>query len=232
MKSDAPALPPPVEAGPSVRLPTLHGEFELQTWTDPRASVEHLTIRMGELAGAKGVLVRVHSECLTGDLLGSLRCDCGPQLQLALQRIAEAGRGAVVYMRGQEGRGIDLAQKLSAYALQDQDLDTVDANLALGHPVDARRYEAATAILKALCATSIRLMSTNPLKLLALREQGITVVERELHAAGSHPENAGYLATKRERLGHLLSGEPALLARSTPYRRNRSPADGLGERAA
>jgi GTP cyclohydrolase II len=207
MKSDAPALLLPlVERGPSARLPTLHGEFELQIWTDPSVGAEHLAIRMGELAGADGVLVRVHSECLTGDLLGSLRCDCGAQLQLSLQRIAEAGCGVVVYMRGHEGRGIGLTQKLRAYALQDQGLDTVDANLALGHPVDARRYEAAAAILKALGVASIRLMSNNPLKLLALREQGIKVLERKLHAAGAHPENAGYLATKRERLGHLLAG--------------------------
>ena len=207
MKFDAALLLlPQVAAGPIARLPTPHGEFELQTWTDPSAGVEHLAIRMGDLSGAEGVLVRVHSECVTGDLLGSLRCDCGPQLQLALQRIAQAGRGVVVYMRGHEGRGIGLAQKLRAYVLQDQGLDTVDANIALGHPVDARRYEAAGAILKALGVRSIRLMSNNPLKLLALREQGIEVMERELHAAGAHPENAGYLATKRERLGHLLAG--------------------------
>jgi GTP cyclohydrolase II len=205
MKFDAPSsLLPEVQRGPAARLPTPHGEFELQTWTDPNAGVEHLAIRMGELSGAEGVLVRVHSECLTGDLLGSLRCDCGPQLQLALQRIAEAGRGVVIYMRGHEGRGIGLAQKLRAYALQDQGLDTVDANLALGHPVDGRRYEAAGAILKALGVCSIRLLSNNPLKLLALREQGIEVLERKAHLTGKNLQNAFYLATKRVRLGHLL----------------------------
>lgn len=205
MKSDPLSfLMPHVERGPSARLPTPHGEFDLETWQDHGAGVEHLVIRKGELAGAHGVLVRVHSECLTGDMLGSLRCDCGPQLQLALQRIQQAGQGAVVYMRGHEGRGIGLAQKLRAYALQDQGLDTVDANLALGHPVDARRYEAAAAILKQLGVASIRLMSNNPLKLLALREHGIEVLERERHETDAQPHNSAYLATKRERLGHLL----------------------------
>ena len=205
MKSDPLSLlMPHVERGPSARLPTPHGEFELETWQDHGAGVEHLVIRKGDLAGAHGVLVRVHSECLTGDMLGSLRCDCGPQLQLALQRIQEAGQGAVVYMRGHEGRGIGLAQKLRAYALQDQGLDTVDANLALGHPVDARRYEAAAAILKQLGVASIKLMSNNPLKLLALREHGIDVLDREPHETDAQAHNSAYLATKRERLGHLL----------------------------
>lgn len=205
MKSDPLSLlMPHVERGPSARLPTPHGEFELETWQDHGAGVEHLVIRKGELAGAHGVLVRVHSECLTGDMLGSLRCDCGPQLQLALQRIQEAGQGAVVYMRGHEGRGIGLAQKLRAYALQDQGLDTVDANLALGHPVDARRYEAAAAILKQLGVASIKLMSNNPLKLLALREHGVEVLDREPHETDAQAHNSAYLATKRERLGHLL----------------------------
>ena len=206
MKSDLPlVLLPHVERGPSARLPTPHGEFELETWLDHSAGVEHLTLRKGELSGATGVLVRLHSECLTGDMLGSLRCDCGPQLQLALSRIGQAGQGVVIYMRGHEGRGIGLAQKLRAYALQDQGLDTVDANLALGHPVDARRYEAAAAILKQLGVGSIRLMSNNPLKLVTLREHGIKILEREGHEAGSQPHNAAYLTTKRQRLGHLLS---------------------------
>lgn len=209
MKLESPTLfQCPVERGPAARLPTPHGEFTLETWRDRATGVEHLAIRQGELDGAEGVLVRVHSECLTGDLLGSLRCDCGPQLQLALQRIAQAGRGVVIYMRGHEGRGIGLAEKLRAYALQDQGLDTVEANLALGHPVDARRFEAAAAILQQLGVRSIRLMSNNPLKLLALQEQGIEVLERERHEAGAHPHNAAYLATKRDRLGHLL-GDPA-----------------------
>lgn len=193
-----------IEPGPTARMPTRHGEFQVTTYIEPDSGIEHLAIRMGELEGADGVRVRVHSECLTGDLLGSLRCDCGPQLQLALARIAQASQGVVIYMRGHEGRGIGLAQKLRAYALQDQGLDTVDANLALGYPVDARRFEAAAAILRHLGVRSIRLMSNNPLKLLTLQEQGIAIVQREPHEAGAHPENAAYLATKRARLGHWL----------------------------
>jgi GTP cyclohydrolase II len=198
--------PPCVQVGPSVRMPTSHGVFQLSSFIESRTGVEHLAMHLGELA-VPGVLVRVHSECFTGDILGSLRCDCGPQLNKALDRIAAEGRGVVIYMRGHEGRGIGLIEKLRAYALQDQGLDTVDANLALGHPVDARRYEAAAAILQLLGARSVRLMSNNPLKLLALREQGLEVVAREPHEAGEHPENAAYLGTKRDRLGHLL-GHP------------------------
>jgi GTP cyclohydrolase II len=199
-----------VRVGPSVRMPTSHGVFQLAAFIENRTGIEHLAIHCGELAavGADvGVLVRVHSECFTGDILGSLRCDCGPQLHKALDRIAAEGRGVVIYMRGHEGRGIGLIEKLRAYALQDQGLDTVDANLALGHPVDARRYEAAAAILQHLGVRSVRLMSNNPLKLLALQEQGLSVISREPHEAGEHPENAAYLGTKRDRLGHLL-GHP------------------------
>ncbi|WP_130481745.1 GTP cyclohydrolase II [Sphaerotilus mobilis] len=198
-----------VRVGPSVRMPTSHGIFQLASFIENRTGVEHLAIHGGDLAAAgdRGVLVRVHSECFTGDILGSLRCDCGPQLHKALDRIAAEGCGVVIYMRGHEGRGIGLIEKLRAYALQDQGLDTVDANLALGHPVDARRYEAAAAILQHLGVSAVRLMSNNPLKLLALQEQGLRVVSREPHEAGEHPENAAYLGTKRDRLGHLL-GHP------------------------
>lgn len=203
---------PCVRPGPSVRMPTAHGLFQLSSFIETRTGVEHLAIHCGDLgdaAGARhdGVLVRVHSECFTGDILGSLRCDCGPQLHKALDRIAAEGCGVVIYMRGHEGRGIGLIEKLRAYALQDQGLDTVDANLALGHPVDARRYEAAAAILQHLGVRAVRLMSNNPLKLLALQEQGLQVRAREPHEAGEHPENAAYLGTKRDRLGHLL-GHP------------------------
>ncbi len=203
---DAPVPTPCVQAGPSVRMPTSHGGFQLSSFIETRTGIEHLAVHLGDLS-VPGVLVRVHSECFTGDILGSLRCDCGPQLHKAMDRIAAEGRGVVIYMRGHEGRGIGLIEKLRAYALQDQGLDTVDANLALGHPVDARRYEAAAAILQLLGARSVRLMSNNPLKLLALREQGLEVVSREPHEAGEHPENAAYLGTKRDRLGHLL-GHP------------------------
>ncbi len=212
LTAPAGADPACVRPGPSVRMPTSHGLFQLSSFIETRSGIEHLAIHCGDLKApgegdAHGVLVRVHSECFTGDILGSLRCDCGPQLHKALDRIAAEGRGVVIYMRGHEGRGIGLIEKLRAYALQDQGLDTVDANLALGHPVDARRYEAAAAMLQHLGVSAVRLMSNNPLKLLALQEQGLHVLSREPHEAGEHPENAAYLGTKRDRLGHLL-GHP------------------------
>lgn len=203
----ASASPEPacIVKGASARLPTPHGEFTITSYFDTGTRIEHLAVHRGDIAG-EAVLVRVHSECLTGDIFGSLRCDCGPQLQLALARIAEANRGLVIYMRGHEGRGIGIEQKLRAYTLQDQGMDTVEANLALGHPADSRRFEAAAAILKDLQVRSVCLMSNNPLKLLALEAQGITITQREPHEVAPNPENADYLATKRVRLGHLLGG--------------------------
>lgn len=189
--------------GPVARLPTEHGEFQVCAYLDEVTGVEHVVLWMGDVAGAE-VLLRMHSECLTGDVFASRRCDCGPQLQMAMQRIAQAGRGVLIYMRGHEGRGIGIGQKLRAYALQDQGLDTVEANLVLGHPVDARRYEAAAAILRDLQVRSVRLMSNNPLKLASLQQQGIEVVQREPHEVAPNPDNSSYLATKRERLGHWL----------------------------
>jgi GTP cyclohydrolase II len=193
-----------VEAGPSARLPLPEGEFEIQTWREPATGDEHFSLRMGEVRGASGVLVRAHSECLTGDMLGSMRCDCGAQLSLALARIAEARQGVLIYMRGHEGRGIGLSEKLRAYALQDQGMDTVDANIALGHPVDARRFDAAAAILEAMGVQSIRLMTNNPHKVESLQRLGVQVDERLAHEIQSHGGNSDYLATKRDRLGHLL----------------------------
>ena len=192
-----------IDKGTSARLPTPHGEFTMTAYFDRSTGTEHLVLHCGDVAG-DAVLVRVHSECLTGDIFGSLRCDCGPQLQMALARIAQVGRGAVIYMRGHEGRGIGIDQKLRAYTLQDQGLDTVEANLALGHPADSRRFEAAAAILHDLGVVSVCLMSNNPLKLLALQAQGIVIEQREPHEIEANPENATYLATKRDRLGHLL----------------------------
>jgi GTP cyclohydrolase II len=195
-----------IEKGASARLPTPHGEFTITSYFDLTTRIEHLAVHVGDLA-AEAVLVRVHSECLTGDIFGSLRCDCGPQLQMALARIAQVGRGMVIYMRGHEGRGIGIDQKLRAYTLQDQGLDTVEANLALGHPADSRRFEAAAAILHDFGVRSVCLMSNNPLKLLALQQQGIRIEQREPHEIEANPENASYLATKRDRLGHLLAAE-------------------------
>lgn len=194
-----------IDKGTSARLPTPHGEFTITTYFDRATDIEHLALHCGDVAGDE-VLVRVHSECLTGDIFGSLRCDCGPQLQLALARIAALGRGMVIYMRGHEGRGIGIEQKLRAYNLQDQGLDTVEANLALGHPADSRRFESAAAILRDMGVSSVCLMSNNPLKVLALEAQGITIVQREPHEIDANPENATYLGTKRDKLGHFLRG--------------------------
>lgn len=189
--------------GASARLPTAHGEFTITSWHDPVGGTDHVVLHRGELAG-EPVLLRIHSECLTGDIFGSLRCDCGPQLHLAMARIAQEGRGLIIYMRGHEGRGIGIDQKLRAYNLQDQGLDTVEANLALGHPADGRRFEAAAEILRDLGVSSVRLMSNNPLKLLALENEGIRIEQREPHRIDANPENAAYLNTKRDRLGHWL----------------------------
>ncbi|NDY93617.1 GTP cyclohydrolase II [Ideonella livida] len=193
----------PFVRGHTARLPTRHGDFSITSYRDAQLQVEHVVMHVGDVAG-EAVLMRIHSECLTGDIFGSLRCDCGPQLELALQRIALAGRGLLIYMRGHEGRGIGITEKLKAYTLQDQGLDTVDANLALGHAADLRRFDAAAFILQDMGVRSVRLLSNNPLKVLALEELGIVVQARQPHEVPSNPENAGYLRTKRDRMGHWL----------------------------
>jgi 3,4-dihydroxy 2-butanone 4-phosphate synthase/GTP cyclohydrolase II len=156
--------------------------------------------------GQEPVLVRVHSECLTGDILGSLRCDCGLQLDAALERIAEEGRGVVIYLRGHEGRGIGIGHKIAAYHLQDLGRDTVDANLELGLPVDSREYGIGAQILADLGITHLRLMTNNPAKYGGLQGYGLEIVERVGLATEPHPENISYLRTKREKLGHLIDG--------------------------
>jgi 3,4-dihydroxy 2-butanone 4-phosphate synthase / GTP cyclohydrolase II len=183
-------------------LPTVYGRFQVTAYRDCRLQ-EHLLISRGDLSAAKAPLVRLHSECLTGDVLGSLRCDCGQQLQLALQRIAAEGRGALLYLR-QEGRGIGLANKIRAYALQDQGLDTVEANTHLNFPPDARTYAAAAAILLDAGVTAVRLMTNNPQKVESLVACGIQVVAREPHLAVTQKENRHYLRTKALKLGHIL----------------------------
>lgn len=183
------------------RLPTRHGEFRLHLYAF--AGGEYPVLLAGDVAG-EGLLTRLHSECLTGDVLGSLRCDCGEQLDLALARIAREGRGALLYLTGHEGRGIGLAAKLRAYGLQDAGLDTVEANQALGLPVDARDYRAAAAILQHLGVRSVQLLSNNPAKARALQELGIGVQRQLAHEVPANPANHHYLATKRERLGHRL----------------------------
>lgn len=186
------------------RLPTRHGVFESRAYRNVETGIEHLALMRGDLSAAEPVLARVHSECLTGDVFGSLRCDCGEQLDLALRRIVEHKRGVLIYVRGQEGRGIGLANKIHAYQLQDDGLDTVDANLALGLPVDARDYQDAIDILGMLGVAEVRLMSNNPAKVTALEQGGIRVVERLAHYVPASVENHRYIETKRMRMGHTF----------------------------
>ncbi|MFP5334710.1 MAG: bifunctional 3,4-dihydroxy-2-butanone-4-phosphate synthase/GTP cyclohydrolase II [Actinomycetes bacterium] len=190
----------------TTRLPTRHGLLTAHGYADRLDGSEHVALVAGDVTVDEPVLVRVHSECLTGDVLGSLRCDCGPQLGAALDRVVAAGRGVVVYLRGHEGRGIGLLAKLQAYALQDAGLDTVDANLELGLPADAREYDAAAQILDDLGVRRARLLTNNPAKVVGLRRHGVEVVEQVPLAAGLGPENVRYLTTKRDRMGHDIPG--------------------------
>jgi GTP cyclohydrolase II len=185
------------------RLPTQWGEFRLCLYANSQDDKEHLTLVMGDVRQRDGVLTRIHSECFTGDVLGSLRCDCGEQLACALQKIAEAGCGVVVYLR-QEGRGIGLLDKLRAYNLQDAGYDTVDANLLLGHRADERDYTPAGLLLRDLGVRSVRLMTNNPTKLQALDALGMPVLERVPLPPTVHANNRYYLDTKVRRLHHLL----------------------------
>lgn len=182
-------------------VPTSHGEFRFLAYKDRVTGTDHLAIVSGELSDAP--LVRVHSECLTGEAFGSLKCECGPQLDAALDAIEQDG-GVVVYMRGHEGRGIGLINKLRAYSLQERGLDTVDANLALGLPADARDYAAAAGILADLGVDKVRLLTNNTDKVKQLREFGLDIVEQVPLLVGVGPNNHQYLATKRDRMGHLI----------------------------
>ncbi len=184
-------------------LPTAFGTFNIYAFVDPKDGSEHALLTVGDMASAEAPLVRIHSECLTGDAFGSLKCDCGPQLQLAMRTVQEAGVGAVVYLR-QEGRGIGLYAKVQAYHLQDLGYDTLDANLALGLPADARTYEMAAAMLKEIGVHRVRLMTNNPLKRKGLIEHGVHVEDRIQHLAGLGKHNIRYMETKAERMGHLL----------------------------
>jgi len=197
------------------RLPTRYGLFRVVGYESLVDGSGHLALVKGEVAGQSGVLVRVHSECLTGDVLGSVRCDCGEQLSAALRAIDEEGRGVLVYLR-QEGRGIGLLNKLMAYQLQDGGKDTVEANLALGFPPDMREFGTSAQILKDLGVDSVRLMTNNPKKLADLEAYGIAIVERIPLETEPHPENVHYLWTKQQKLGHLLHLDPHdLLGAST-----------------
>ncbi|SCG65903.1 bifunctional 3,4-dihydroxy-2-butanone-4-phosphate synthase/GTP cyclohydrolase II [Micromonospora halophytica] len=193
-----------VEQVADARMPTPYGVFRALGYRAEHDSAEHVAMVYGDLGDGQDVLVRVHSECLTGDVFGSLRCDCGPQLQAGLARVAREGRGVVLYVRGHEGRGIGLLHKLQAYQLQDQGRDTVDANLDLGLPADARDYGTGAQILYDLGVRSMRLLTNNPAKRAGLEGYGLTVTGREGLPIRPHPENVRYLRTKRDRMGHLL----------------------------
>ncbi|MEU1427857.1 bifunctional 3,4-dihydroxy-2-butanone-4-phosphate synthase/GTP cyclohydrolase II [Nocardia sp. NPDC005746] len=191
------------------RLPTRFGDFRVFGYADAHTGDEHLALVLGDPSG-ENALARVHSECLTGDAFGSLRCDCGEQLDAALEAVAAAGRGVVVYLRGQEGRGIGLLNKLRAYELQDGGADTVDANVRLGLPIDARDYRAAAHILRDLGVNSVRLLSNNPAKQSGLQAHGIAVHARIPLQTQPTEHNVHYLTTKRDRMSHLLTDIPAV----------------------
>jgi 3,4-dihydroxy 2-butanone 4-phosphate synthase/GTP cyclohydrolase II len=190
------------------RIPTRYGDFTAYVFQSLLDGAEHMAFVRGEVAGQPEVLVRVHSECLTGDVFGSLRCDCGRQLDLALERVADEGQGVVVYLRGHEGRGIGLGHKLRAYTLQDQGRDTVEANVELGFPADSREYGIGSQILVDLGITTMRLMTNNPSKYGGLEGYGLEIVERVPLRAEPTDENIAYLRTKQEKLGHFLEIDP------------------------
>ncbi|MCP3801200.1 bifunctional 3,4-dihydroxy-2-butanone-4-phosphate synthase/GTP cyclohydrolase II [Allokutzneria sp. A3M-2-11 16] len=186
------------------RMPTVHGVFRAYGYDSLIDGVEHVALVYGEIGDGEDVLVRVHSECLTGDAFGSLRCDCGPQLDAALAMVTAEGRGVVLYMRGHEGRGIGLMHKLQAYQLQDAGADTVDANLAQGLPADARDYGTGAQILVDLGIHAMRLLTNNPAKRVGLEGYGLRVTGRVPLPVRPNPENVDYLRTKRDRMGHEL----------------------------
>jgi 3,4-dihydroxy 2-butanone 4-phosphate synthase/GTP cyclohydrolase II len=195
-----------IERVAEARIPTCHGDFRAVGFDSVLDGLEHIALVRGEIGDGADVLVRMHSECLTGDIFGSLRCDCGTQLDAALAAVAAEGRGVVVYIRGHEGRGIGLMHKLQAYQLQEAGADTVDANLALGMPADARDYGTGAQILVDLGVRSMRLLTNNPTKRTALEGYGLEIVDRVALPVRPNPENLRYLRTKRDRMGHDLTG--------------------------
>jgi len=193
-----------VERVAETRLPTRHGDFTAYGYRITVDGSEHVALVHGDISGEEPVLTRVHSECLTGDVFGSRRCDCGPQLDEAMERVVAEGRGIIIYLRGHEGRGIGLVGKLQAYQLQDGGRDTVDANLDLGLPADARHYGTATQVLKDLGVASVRLLTNNPSKVGDLEDYGIAVAERVPLTPHPNDHNLAYLLAKRDRMGHVL----------------------------
>lgn len=187
-------------------LPTRYGDFQIQVYHEEATGLDHVALVLGDMSGPDAVLVRVHSECLTGDVFGSTRCDCGPQLDAALKAIVEKGWGVLLYLR-QEGRGIGLHAKIQAYHLQDEGADTLDANLMLGLPADGRNYAVAVDMLEKLGVTSVNLMTNNPEKVAQLQDLGIEVEDRTPLVVGVSEHNRGYLTTKVEKMGHLIDDE-------------------------
>jgi GTP cyclohydrolase II len=201
------AQPRLIEAPIATRLPTPYGTFEVRLFEDPWTRAQQVAMVFGDVTGPQPVLVRMHSECLTGDIMGSLRCDCGSQLSHGLARIAASKRGVLLYLR-QEGRGIGLFHKLRAYVVQDAGLDTVDANETLGFPPDLRTYAEAAQMLRLLGVQNVQLLTNNPAKIEALAYHGIHIASREQLVVGRNIENFGYLETKRARMGHMLDHNP------------------------
>ncbi len=205
-------------------LPTAHGPFRVYIYQDgdeknDASPSEHVAVVRGHVTDQSNVLTRVHSECWTSEVLGSLKCDCREQLEAALAKVAAEGTGVVVYLR-QEGRGIGLGNKIRAYALQNEGADTVEANLALGFQADARSYDIAGAILRDLGIKSVRLMTNNPLKINGLRTAGVVVTDRVSHWVGENQHNAGYLAVKRRKMGHHPdTADTAAVLRALPRRK-------------
>lgn len=204
--TEAEAHPPLVTRAVQTRLPNRYGQWRAFGYRGTADGAEHVALVYGDLTDGTDVLARLHSECLTGDAFGSHRCDCGAQLDSAMADIAEEGRGVLVYLGGHEGRGIGLLHKLSAYSLQDQGADTVDANLRLGLPADAREFGAGAQILADLGVSSVRLLSNNPAKAEGLEQHGVRVKERVAMPSFVTEENIDYLRTKRDRMGHDLTG--------------------------
>eukprot|EP00898_Chlorokybus_atmophyticus_P008290 jgi/Chlat1/8462/Chrsp80S07869 len=192
-----------VQRTSKARLPTTFGVFQIYSYTSRLDGIEHVAMVCGDIGDGLNVLVRVHSECLTGDIFASLRCDCGPQLHMSLKRVADEGKGVVVYLRGHEGRGIGLGQKLHAYNLQDAGRDTVEANVDLGLPIDARDYGVGAQILRDLGVKTMRLMTNNPSKFKGLKGYGLAVVSRSPLITPVHDENRKYMETKRRKMGHM-----------------------------
>ena len=215
-----------VEEVVSTHLPTAHGEFTVHALRSRVDGTEYLALVCGRVVDGEDVLTRVHSACLTGDVLSSLRCDCGPQLRAAMEAIGARGRGVLVYASDHEGRGIGLIDKLRAYALQEEGMDTLDANVALGLPADARSYATAAQVLRHLGVRSVELMTNNPDKVAGLERYGVSVHSRTPTPTFANGENLGYLRAKRDRMGHLLTGlEP------TGSRTDVPPGEGVADDA-